>query len=206
MFSTCCKRFLCAFFLPALLTSNLLHDCVPLNASVLFLQLGNIWKNARNSTRQTVLTLIQQSRRSYKTSNLRTTSCGNSRNTTKCHKTRNCYNLKTTSCGDSRDTTYIYKTRNSYNLRTNFCNTGADFSTFMQFWLWETMTLSGGLIGLIYAGYVPLAYQNPYSIIVYSVAKYRPHLSHFWENDFSRSQLSNFCLCVKKPFNQVILK
>jgi len=38
------------------------------------------------------------------------------------------------------------------------------------------------LLGLIFAGYVPLASQNPYRIIVYSVAKYRPHLSHFWEN------------------------
>ena len=40
----------------------------------------------------------------------------------------------------------------------------------------------GGLIGLIFAVYVPLASQNPYLIIVYSVGKYRPHLSHFWEN------------------------
>ena len=31
-----------------------------------------------------------------------------------------------------------------------------------------------------HAGYVPLAAQNPYPIIVYSVANYRPHLSHFW--------------------------
>ena len=29
---------------------------------------------------------------------------------------------------------------------------------------------------------VPLASQNPYPIIVYFVAKYRPYLSHFWEN------------------------
>ena len=28
----------------------------------------------------------------------------------------------------------------------------------------------GGLLGLIFAGYVPLASQNPYPIIVYSVA------------------------------------
>ena len=40
----------------------------------------------------------------------------------------------------------------------------------------------GGLLGSIYAGYVPLASQNPYPIIVYSVANYRPHLSHFWAN------------------------
>ena len=35
------------------------------------------------------------------------------------------------------------------------------------------------LLGLIFAGYVPLASQMPYPIIVYSVAKYRPHLIHF---------------------------
>ena len=36
------------------------------------------------------------------------------------------------------------------------------------------------LLELIFAGRVPLAFQNPYPIIVYSVAKYRPHLSHFF--------------------------
>ena len=46
----------------------------------------------------------------------------------------------------------------------------------------------GGLLGSIFAGYVPLASQSPYS-----VANYRPHLSHFWANmSFSRSQLSHF--------------
>ena len=39
----------------------------------------------------------------------------------------------------------------------------------------------GELLGLIFAGYLPLASQNPYPFIVYSVAKYRPHLRHFWE-------------------------
>ena len=37
----------------------------------------------------------------------------------------------------------------------------------------------GVLLGLIFAGYVPLASQSPYPIIVYSVANYRPQLSHF---------------------------
>ena len=37
----------------------------------------------------------------------------------------------------------------------------------------------GGLLRFIFAGYVPLASQNPYPIIVYFVAKYRLHLSHF---------------------------
>ena len=40
----------------------------------------------------------------------------------------------------------------------------------------------GGLLGLIFAGCVSVASQSPYPIIVYSVAKYRTHLSHFWEN------------------------
>ena len=39
-----------------------------------------------------------------------------------------------------------------------------------------------GLLGLIFAGYVPLASQSPYPIIVYFVASCRPHLSHFWAN------------------------
>ena len=38
----------------------------------------------------------------------------------------------------------------------------------------------GGELGLIFAGYVLLASQSPYPIIVYSVANYIPHLSHFW--------------------------
>ena len=37
----------------------------------------------------------------------------------------------------------------------------------------------GGYLGVIFAGYVPLASQSPYPIIVYLVANYRPHLSHF---------------------------
>ena len=38
----------------------------------------------------------------------------------------------------------------------------------------------GGVLGLGFAGYVQLASQNRYPIIVYSVVNYRPHLSHFW--------------------------
>ena len=34
--------------------------------------------------------------------------------------------------------------------------------------------------GSILVGYVPLAIQNPYSIIVYFVASYRPHTSRFF--------------------------
>ena len=42
----------------------------------------------------------------------------------------------------------------------------------------------GGVLGLIFVGYVQLASQGPYPIIVYSVASYRRHLSHFWVNVF----------------------
>ena len=67
----------------------------------------------------------------------------------------------------------------------------------------------GGVLGSSFAGYVRLASQNPYPIIVYFwyilwpiidpilvtlgycslflvyfVANYKPHLSHFWANDF----------------------
>ena len=34
-----------------------------------------------------------------------------------------------------------------------------------------------GVLGLGFAGYVQLASQNPYPIIVYSVVNYRPHLN-----------------------------
>ena len=36
----------------------------------------------------------------------------------------------------------------------------------------------GGLLGLIFAGYVAMASQNPYPFIVNSVAKCRAYLSH----------------------------
>ena len=38
----------------------------------------------------------------------------------------------------------------------------------------------GGALGLIFALYLLLASQSPCPILVYSVANYRPHLSHFW--------------------------
>jgi len=40
----------------------------------------------------------------------------------------------------------------------------------------------GRVLGLSFARYVPLVSGSPYPIIVYSVANYRPHLSHFWAN------------------------
>ena len=40
----------------------------------------------------------------------------------------------------------------------------------------------GGVLGTIFAGYVPLASPNPYPIIVYSVVNYRPHVCHFCTN------------------------
>ena len=40
----------------------------------------------------------------------------------------------------------------------------------------------GGRLGLFFAGYVPLAFQSLYPIIVFSVANCRPHLGHFGAN------------------------
>ena len=40
----------------------------------------------------------------------------------------------------------------------------------------------GGVLGLMFAGYMPLASQSPNPIIVYFLANYRPHVSHFLEN------------------------
>ena len=50
------------------------------------------------------------------------------------------------------------------------------------------------LLGLIFVWYVPLSSQKPYPIIVYSVAKYRTHLSQ---------KLLTFCSCLYliNPFN-----
>ena len=38
----------------------------------------------------------------------------------------------------------------------------------------------GGYLGYFFSGYVLLASESPYPIIVHSVANYRPRLSHFW--------------------------
>ena len=38
------------------------------------------------------------------------------------------------------------------------------------------------VLGLTFAGHVPLASQSPYPIIVYFLAYYIQHLSHFLEN------------------------
>ena len=40
----------------------------------------------------------------------------------------------------------------------------------------------GVVLGLMFAGYVPLASQSPHPILVYFSANYRPHLSHILEN------------------------
>ena len=52
----------------------------------------------------------------------------------------------------------------------------------------------GGEGYLVCTWYVPLASQNPYPIIVYSVASYRPHLSHvivISTTEFNASRLLN---------------
>ena len=47
---------------------------------------------------------------------------------------------------------------------------------------WRGAVPRGGTSVIFFAWYVPLASQSLYPIIVYSVANYRPHLSHFWAN------------------------
>ena len=42
------------------------------------------------------------------------------------------------------------------------------------------MDCARGVTGLNFAGYVLLVSQKRYPILVYFVAKYRPHLRHFW--------------------------
>ena len=39
-----------------------------------------------------------------------------------------------------------------------------------------------GVLVLMFAGYVPLTSQSPHPILVYFLANYRPHLSHFLES------------------------
>ena len=43
-----------------------------------------------------------------------------------------------------------------------------------------TRGFRGGVLELIFAGFVLLASQSSYLIIVHPVANYRPHFSHFW--------------------------
>ena len=45
-----------------------------------------------------------------------------------------------------------------------------------------TIEPRGGELGLMFAGLVPLASQSPYPILVYFLANYRLHPTHFLEN------------------------
>ena len=60
-----------------------------------------------------------------------------------------------------------------------------------------TMPGGGGVLESSFAVYVPLASQNPYPIyslfLVYFVANYKPHLSHFWANDFLTLKVPKKC-------------
>ena len=65
---------------------------------------------------------------------------------------------------------------------------------------------SGVVLGFIFVGYLPLASQSPYPIIVYSVANFRAQLSHFWANvilaiptsgAFQKSELA--CRTMARP-------
>ena len=55
-----------------------------------------------------------------------------------------------------------------------------------------------GVFESIFAGYVSLASPNCYPIIVYSLANYRPHVSHFWANNlYPKSLLARIYLPLK---------
>ena len=58
--------------------------------------------------------------------------------------------------------------------------------------------LGGGVLGSVLLGMCHWLFRTTYPIIVYSVANYRPHLSHFWANfivisrmEFNASRLLN---------------
>ena len=53
-----------------------------------------------------------------------------------------------------------------------------------------------GVLGFSFAGYVPLASQSPCPIIVYFVASYRPHLSHFWKNVIVAIPTKSLSICA----------
>ena len=54
----------------------------------------------------------------------------------------------------------------------------------------------GGVLGLMFAGYVPLASQSPYPIIVYFLGSYRPHLITFGKYNFRDPNLVTFYLYI----------
>ena len=76
----------------------------------------------------------------------------------------------------------IIQALGDWGLLTKFFKSDLQFQIHVHQDLCDTGVGEGGkLLGLIFAGYLPLASQSPYPIIVYSVAKHRPHLRHFWE-------------------------
>ena len=78
----------------------------------------------------------------------------------------------------------IIQALGDWGLLTKFFKSDLQFQIHVHQDLFDITVGGGGgveLPGLIFAGYLPLASQSPYPIIVYSVAKHKPHLRHFWE-------------------------
>ena len=61
------------------------------------------------------------------------------------------------------------------------CNTNLVITSHLH-GLWFSSGPREGVLEFMFAGYVLLASQSPYPIIVYFWANYRPHLTHFLEN------------------------
>ena len=77
----------------------------------------------------------------------------------------------------------------TYSRQTVYCTVHGDVSHHLNVIIQMNATeqylpvvLGEEVLGSIFAGYVPLASHSPYPTIVYSVANYRHHLSHFCGN------------------------
>ena len=61
---------------------------------------------------------------------------------------------------------------------------------------------AGGVLGSVFAGYVPLAWRSP-NFIIYFVANYRIHLGHFGQvRNFCDPNLVTFYLCMYLILNK----
>ena len=91
-----------------------------------------------------------------------------------CHRRHHCLSTLLALISKARDCRYSQTTEGD----TDGTIESVLLKGMSEKWGW---TPAGGVLGLMFAGYVPLASQSPYPIIVYFWVNYRPHLSHFLE-------------------------